>query len=589
MSSVNAAASAILPYYDLSQVSGYGFVDSDPGVSDPARRFLPMVIRIRDKIYASFVLRCLASYWDVAIQDIEVDLGNEIRLKEGSDSPGAPGTLHRVPINDSGELYINYRKIRETEILTKDKRSGPIPVGVSLDLIYHTARQVYRKTDENALTDAVDRGLFRPLSKNILIVGLTAVGTSDLGVTPFGNKEPFVYVHLNALNTILRGDYARTLPLWAECIVWLSISCSVLYLLDRCRLRVAITVPFLIIGSYLVLCLVVFSSYSLILPLVWPILGFSTVCVGSAYLRWQAEQLEKQRISKIFSSYVSPGIMDEVMKNPDKVKLGGASKTVTIMFSDIRGFTTFSEAMGDEALVIQLNEYFDKMVGCVIKYDGTLHKFIGDAIMAVWGDVVSKGDEVDARNAVRCALAMRKALVELNEFWKKDGRMTQAFGIGINHGMVRVGNIGAPTRMEFTVIGDPVNFASRLEGVTKEFRTDFLIGESVKPLLGDEFLLRTAGKILVKGKTEAITVYEVVCEVKDPEFPNQEPWVKTYEAAFAAYQSQKFAAALAGFESCLKHKGREQDFCCQQYAEACRDFIADPPSTWTGVYIMKTK
>lgn len=579
--------SAILPFKELRNASTFGFVNAPPGYADPARRLLPMIVRIgknekgEEFFFPSLVLRILAAYWNADEDRIEVELGKEIRITEGPDSIETPGRVHRIPINHKGEFYINYRNIRNT----LDQ-----PVVMSMGQILATAELIDDKIIRSEFELANVNVKPRPLKDKIILIGLTAVATSDLGVTPFGNQEPLAFIHLNALNSILRQDYVTFIPLWLQVATFLLLSTAVLFVLDRCALRTAVLIPFLIIGFYIATSILVFGTHSIILPIVWPVLGFGSVCVGSAYLRWQAEQAQRKRIENVFAKYVSPGVMKEVMSAPEKVNLGGASKAVSIMFSDIRGFTTISEAMGDAELVRQLNEYFDKMVGCVLRSKGTLHKYIGDAIMAVWGDVVEMTPEEGARNAVRCALDMRRELVKLNDFWIADKRLPQAIGIGINHGTVRVGNIGAPSRMEFTVIGDAVNFASRLEGVTKEFRTDLLIGESVRALIGDGFLLRTAGKILVKGKTEAITVYEVLCEADAPEHARLAPWVLLYEEAFAAFQQRNFAKALAGFEECIQEPGREKDFCCTQYIQACRDYLAEPPDeSWTGVYVMKTK
>jgi adenylate cyclase len=228
----------------------------------------------------------------------------------------------------------------------------------------------------------------------------------------------------------------------------------------------------------------------------------------------------------------------------------------------------------------------------VQKSRGTFHKYIGDAIMAAWGDieVASLGPERDAQNAVRSSLMMRGKLRELNEERQADGLMPLRIGIGINHGVgVLVGLIGASSRMEFTVMGDAVNTASRLEGLTKEFHTDLAISESVYELLGDDFLVRRLGLIVLKGKTKPIVVYEVLAEKNDlgqsklpPEF------VARYEEAFDHFLARRFVDAEAGFLAC--HQEYPDDYCVNEYLEASREFLYEPPPPdWDGRIVMKTK
>ncbi|NJK92852.1 MAG: DUF309 domain-containing protein [Blastochloris sp.] len=235
--------------------------------------------------------------------------------------------------------------------------------------------------------------------------------------------------------------------------------------------------------------------------------------------------------------------MNQLLKGEENIKLGGVRKPVTILFSDIRGFTSISEALGEEELVVQLNQYFEQMVECVNRYQGTLHKYIGDAVMAVWGDVVSSSPRDDARNAVRCSLAMREQLALLNQRWKSEGRPPFQIGIGLNHGNVLVGNIGATQRREFTVIGDAVNLASRLEGVTKQFHTDFVVGETVQQFLKGEFLVRSVGVLVVKGKTQPVRAYEVLEAFDNPKRLWEEHWVSLYEEAFNARLTRDFDKA----------------------------------------------
>jgi len=309
-------------------------------------------------------------------------------------------------------------------------------------------------------------------------------------------------------------------------------------------------------------------------------------------LRWREEQRGRQQLKQLFSSMLSPEVLNHLLEHPENVKLGGSERAVTILFSDIRDYTKFSEGLSAAEVVRQLNVYFERMVGAVKECRGTFHKYIGDAIMAAWGDIAaaSLGPEKDAQNAVRSALMMRRALRELNDERRAEGLTPLRIGIGLNHGVgVLVGLIGASSQMEFTVMGDAVNTASRLEGMTKEFKTDFAISESVRLLIGDGFLVRRLGLIVLKGKTTPTVVYEVLAEKSAVLQSRLSPQtVARYEEAFDHFLARRFAQAEAGFQAC--EKDYPDDHCVKMYLKASREFSAKPPPPeWDGRIVMETK
>lgn len=217
------------------------------------------------------------------------------------------------------------------------------------------------------------------------------------------------------------------------------------------------------------------------------------------------EQLERLRTRSLLERYVSKNVAKTILEDQRSFieSLSGRKQSVTVLFSDIRGFTSMTESSDAAKLVAQLNEYFLEMVGVVLKENGTLQKFIGDAIMSAWGDTHSEGLAEDARRAVSAALQMRAALVRLNEKWTSQPDRTKLkIGIGVNHGDIIVGNIGHPQRMEFTVLGDGVNLAARLESATKQFHTDILVGEETEKLTREFFVYRNVGAIAFKGKNQ---------------------------------------------------------------------------------------
>lgn len=212
----------------------------------------------------------------------------------------------------------------------------------------------------------------------------------------------------------------------------------------------------------------------------------------------------------MFGTYLSPELLKKMLKEKQGAAVRSERRPVTILFSDLRDFTSLSESTGQDELIALLNEYLAAMVECIHEEGGTLHKFIGDAVMAVWGDLASEGAEEDAARAARAALKMHRRLADLNAGWQAAGRPELRMGVGLNHGVVLVGNIGSPRRMEFTVIGDAVNLASRLESLTKELKAGTLVGETLAPLLErGGFTLTARGMVPVKGKAQPVAVFEL--------------------------------------------------------------------------------
>jgi adenylate cyclase len=252
----------------------------------------------------------------------------------------------------------------------------------------------------------------------------------------------------------------------------------------------------------------------------------------------------------------------------------------------VRGFTTMTEGADPTKLVTQLNEYFKEMVGIVFAEHGSLDKFIGDAVMALWGSITTEGVEKDAQHAVASALAMKKALAQLNINWEQRGMKELAFGIGINHGDVIVGNLGSEEKMEVSVIGDAVNLASRLEGLTKEYKLDLLIGEAMAPLVQSRFITRTVGSVQVKGKTIPVRIFTVLGDKSAGDRPPS--WLPRYEEAIQLYRTRKFAEGEEIFLECVR--AAPDDHLSKLYLDECRELIAHPPGLdWNTVVIMKSK
>lgn len=428
----------------------------------------------------------------------------------------------------------------------------------------------------------------------IVLIGPTANLFQDQHRTPFTFPSADMLgpeIHLNILNAALHGQFVHEPPMALDLMIIaaMGLLAGVLcYLFLQPVLRLLMVL--VSAAGFTALAQALYNAPGWVIPMAGPltVLLLSSIMVLS--YDFVLERIDKTRVRRTLERYVSKNVVKELLDNPQTYfnSLSGVRRNVTILFSDVRGFTTLTEGADSARLVKQLNEYFSAMVGHVFAQHGTLDKFIGDAVMAVWGNIVSAGAAQDAQHAVATALAMKRSLVDLNADWRARGMTELAFGIGINHGEAIVGNLGSSEKMELTVIGDAVNLASRLEGLTKEYHLDLLIGETMAPLVETRFLLRTVDYVQVKGKTRPVTVYTVLGERGNSVLAQNTAWLTDYEAGLRRYRQRDFATALQHFETCLKII--PDDALCLIYQHRCTALRADPPAdNWNGVYVMTNK
>ena len=293
----------------------------------------------------------------------------------------------------------------------------------------------------------------------------------------------------------------------------------------------------------------------------------------------------EKRMKSTMSRYMDPGLADQILAGGEDI-LGGKSTVATILFSDIRGFTTLTEELGAQGTVSLLNEYFTIMVDCIQKEGGMLDKFIGDAIMAAFGTPVSHDDDED--RAVRAAISMIRALSAWNTKRLADGKKPVHMGIGINTDMIVSGNIGSPKRMDYTLIGDGVNLASRLESLCKQYHASILISENTYGRLRGTYRIREVDSVVVKGKTETVSVYEVLDYHDEKTFPNVMEVVTHFKRGLSHYRSGSWDRAIDSFMEALKLHQDEK--LCRMYIDRCESLKESPPGdSWDGVWVMKSK
>ena len=433
-----------------------------------------------------------------------------------------------------------------------------------------------------------DGGFFKD---KIVMVGSSAQVEHDFVVTPISPTTLGPALHLQAMAAAMNHEFLRptsaktglALVAAAGLMAW-----SVVGFLRRPLLCLGALV--VITGAYLGAARFFYDKTGLLLltvPVLSALLLSGSFSLGFEYY---VERLEKRRIRRTLERYVSRNLVKEVLENPDSYysSLRGVRVPATVLFSDLIGFTTLSEKADPEALVSQLNEYLSRMTSVVFSNGGTLDKFIGDAIMAVWGNVRSFGMAQDAKNCARAALGMRRELRQLNQKWREEGRMGLGMGIGINQGEVVVGNIGSHERMDPTVIGDSVNLASRLEGLTRIYGVDILVGASAAELARDEVHLRSVARVQVKGKSKPVDVFTFIGarnEEVDPEFLK---WLETYEEGLELFRARDFTEAKILFSRFLEFY--PDDLLAKMYLNRALEYEQTPPDeAWDAVEVFEKK
>jgi adenylate cyclase len=499
--------------------------------------------------------------------------------------------LAGLPPHPSQEVYQSL----SARALTEIGHANDVPQGFDAHMLRFSAVNAYEPRPLYEVFDPkfwrfnyADGAFFKD---KIVIVGASAQIFHDVVDTPMSPATLGPALHLQAMAAALDHEFLRPVPSKVRLALVAAaglVAWSLVAFFRRPLLCVGALV--LLTVTYLGTARLLYDKTGLLLLTV-PVLS-ALVLSGSFSLGFEyfLERLEKLRTRRTLERYVSKNLVAEILENPDSYysSLRGVRVPVTILFSDLIGFTTLAEKADPEALVAQLNEYLSRMTSEIFSNGGTLDKFIGDAIMAVWGNVRSLGTAQDAKSCARAALGMRRALNQLNQTWREQGRMGLGMGIGVNHGEVIVGNIGSQDRMDPTVIGDAVNLASRLEGLTRVYGVDLLVGASVAELVRDEVYLRSVARVQVKGKTKPVDVFTFIAargEETDREFLK---WLETYEEALEKFRARDFTDAKILFSRFLEFY--PDDLLAKMYLLRALEYEQVPPDeAWEAVEVFKKK
>ncbi|MCM2322131.1 MAG: adenylate/guanylate cyclase domain-containing protein [Oligoflexia bacterium] len=563
---------ANLPIYNQPALHA-GYFDSDPDPDGYVRR-IPLMM-----------LANLRAYPSLALEMARVGLGEELvgELDENL-------KLRKLAFAKSGRsLEVNGLAVAEINFRGPRGAFPYVSVADLLDVPMDGASEEALTEREQATRRA------RELIKDAyVLVGPTALGIYDMRAFPFDTNVPGVEGHATILDNILSGDFLRrgTGPSsWIWIFLFMTIGAmSFGYATQRLE---AVPALALFVGLFAVIGLIDLKLFFERQNINWDtsflLFELFSIFVVTVAAKYVIEERSKKFVRGAFAKYVAPAVVDSILKDPAKLSVGGVKKDLTIMFSDIRSFTTFSERMDAKALAAFLNEYLGTMTEIVFAHEGTLDKYIGDAIMAFWGAPLDQKNH--AENACQTAIKMMAALHANKDRFKTQYGIDVNIGVGINSGAVSVGNMGSNNNFAYTVIGDHVNLASRLEGLTKAYGVTILTTrftfDEIDKAGGARPPHRVLDHVKVKGKKKAVELIQVLDREYRPE------GLKLFEEARSLYSQQKWDEASALFvraNELLRVAPGNDDGPSVEYQERCRTFKAQPPaSDWDGSWEMHTK
>ena len=420
----------------------------------------------------------------------------------------------------------------------------------------------------------------------LVLVGTTAPGLLDLRATPVDGAYPGVEVHANLIAGILDGTlkHKPTYVLAIDVLMLVAVGAIMIFVLPLLSPLIATAMAILVSVAAIAFNVILWNSANLLVPVANVLILIAALFALNMSWGYFIESRSKRQFTELFGQYVPPELVDEMAKNPESYSMEGRKAELTVLFSDIRGFTTISEGLQPDELATLMNEYLGSMTEVVQKHRGTLDKYIGDAIMAFWGAPVDDPDH--ARNAVLTALDMQQQLVRLNETLVAKGWPHLAIGVGVNTGPMTVGDMGSPVRKSYTVMGDAVNLGSRLEGITKQYGVGIIVGESTREVLRKDFVFRELDRVRVKGKDDAVGIYEPL-GLEGTLSKELAEEAKLWNQALRFYRSCDWDQA----ELTLMNLQRlAPKYLYELYAERIAYYRKNPPGeNWDGVTTFETK
>jgi len=521
--------------------AGVGVLAASGEIDGVVRR-MPMVVQIDKELYPTLSLEVIRALTGDPSYQMKVGLN-------GIESVRIP-QFETIQTDSNGRVWIKYNK-------EFDRR-----------LIYH-------------MDDIENR---------VVILTISAEGLATNVPTPYGLKN-IAEVQAAMISTLVNGDSLTRLD-YADFIELLTLTIiGLLFIALVPRLKIWQTLPFYAIS---VVGIVGFCFYmyemNILFDYSFPLFAITLVFSWLVFNNFAREFRLKQQIKKQFQSYLSKALVEKLQKNPELLKLGGDSRELSIMFTDVRGFTSISEHYGEnvQGLTQIMNRYMTAMTAKILENEGTLDKYIGDAQMAFWNAPLD--DKQHAKNAIKTALSMLGDLDEFNRKIGAEGVPAFGMGLGINTGMVVVGNMGSDQRFDYTCLGDAVNLASRLEGQSKPYGVKIVVGPKTAEYIADEYFVVELDTIAVKGKKQGVNIYTVLGTSKEMEFLNYTPFREIHNEMLDDYRSQNFARAIKSCTNLRTAFGENMKNYYEMMLERCEEYIKNPPpANWDGVYRATSK
>jgi adenylate cyclase len=421
----------------------------------------------------------------------------------------------------------------------------------------------------------------------IVLIGATAPDLHDDYFVPtsYGKAMPGVEIHANTIQQMITGRDVEVAPPWLTILTIFLVAIAVALIVFYLPIWLELTLSAAMIIVYTFIAIFVFNT-GWLLNMMYVPLTVIVAHVATMIYMYVSEKRSRKEVLGAFGKYVSKDVIKHILDNPQRLKLGGEKRVITVFFSDIRGFTSISEKLTPEQLVNLLNEYLTEMTNIILKNQGVVDKYMGDAIMAFWNAPLNQPKH--AERACIASLQMEKRLKELQAKWKKEGVPHLEIGIGLNTGPAVVGNMGSYDRFDYTAMGDTINLGSRLEGLNKPYGTRIIISEPTKDKLPNRFVVRKLDRVMVKGRNKPITIYELVSRKDDAQ-----GWyfdvIKHFEKGLELYFKQKWSAAIKEFAMANKSR-KGGDPPSKTFVERCEYFTKHSPGKkWDGVWVMKSK
>ena len=523
-----------------------GHVNFVPDLDQGFRR-VPLAIRMGDRVAPALSIAALRHYLGGAGGILTTGGSGPTELAIGD---------HVIPIDASGDLRIDFLG-----------PTGTVPTVSARDVLEGRAER-------------------KDLEGKLALIAPTAVGF-DSRPTPFSGSAPGVEIHASVIDNLIRGR-GLVRPAWlvpVEAGITLVFGLAAGLLIQWRTFGGAVGVLGLYV-VYLAVTQIAFADRGLVASVVYPYGAVITATLVGVVQQYLGEARKRQYIRRAFQHYLDPEVVEQLAREPHRLALGGERRELSILFTDIRGFSTISEQIPPEDLGELLTEHLGAQTDIVIKHRGLLDKYIGDAVMAFWGAPAQVPDH--ARRACLAALEILAKLAELRARWRARDWPEINIGVGIATGDAIVGNFGSSQRFNYTVLSDDVNLASRLEGLNKLYGTRILVSERTRAAIGEDFICREIDRVRPKGKTQPVIVYELLCLRSDDPEGRAARLSAAFAKAFVAYRARRFGDAVAAVEAMLDQS--PGDAAIEKFVKRCRLLMTDPPGPdWDGIYDAQTK